>query len=128
MYAEKTDYDDIESQINALSDLDMKSFPICRYTPEAEKICGIFKTVEEFLKYKNSMEHLTYKRENGPQYVIYAWNLFSTLLFVQECLKRFGRMIRYNLIWRLALKNQGRDDHIFLMQFVSGHVYTGPGL
>ena len=37
-------------------------------------------------------------------------------------------MIRYNLIWRLSLKNQGRDDHIFLMQFVSGHVYTGPGL
>lgn len=79
-----------ESQINTLSDLDMKGFPICRYTSEAETICGIFKTVEEFLKYKNSMEHLTYKRENGPQYVIYAWNLFSTLLFVQECLKRFG--------------------------------------
>lgn len=79
-----------ESQINNLSDLDMKSFPICRYTPEAETICGIFKTVEEFLKYKNSMEHLTYRRENGPQYVIYAWNLFSTLYFVQECLKRFG--------------------------------------
>lgn len=37
-------------------------------------------------------------------------------------------MIRHNLIWRLALKNQGRDDHIFLMQFVSGDVYTGPGL
>lgn len=37
-------------------------------------------------------------------------------------------MIRHNLIWRLALKNQGRDDHIFLMQFVSGYVYTGPGL
>lgn len=79
-----------ESQINNLSDLDMKSFPICRYTPETETICGIFKTVEEFLKYKNSMEHLTYRRENGPQYVIYAWNLFSTLYFVQECLKRFG--------------------------------------
>ena len=61
-----------ESQINTLSDLDMKGFPICRYTPEAETICGIFKTVEEFLKYKNSMEHLTYRRENGPQYVIYA--------------------------------------------------------
>ena len=37
-------------------------------------------------------------------------------------------MIRYNLIWRLSLKNQGRDDHLFLMQFVSGHVYTGSGL
>ena len=53
-------------------------------------MCGIFSTVEEFLKYKNSMEHMTYRRENGPQYVIYAWNLFSTLIFVQECLKRFG--------------------------------------
>ena len=80
-----------ESQINNLSDLDKASFPVCKYTPEAETICGIFKTVEEFLKYKNSMEHLTYRRENGPQYVIYAWNLFSTLLFVQECLRRFGR-------------------------------------
>lgn len=79
-----------ESQINNLSDLDLERFPICRYTPVTETICGIFKTVEEFLKYKNSMEHLTYRRENGPQYVIYCWNLFSTLLFVQECLKRFG--------------------------------------
>ncbi len=79
-----------ENQINNLSDLDKKSFPICKYTPETETICGIFKTVEEFLKYRNSMEHLTYRRENGPQYIIYSWNLFSTLLFVQECLKRFG--------------------------------------
>lgn len=37
-------------------------------------------------------------------------------------------MIRHNLIWRLALKNQGHDDHIFLMQFVSGYVYTVLGL
>lgn len=79
-----------ESQINNLSDLDKESFPICKYKPEAETICGIFKTVDEFRKYKNSMEYLTYRRENGPQYVIYCWNLFSTLLFVQECLKRFG--------------------------------------
>lgn len=79
-----------ENQINNLSDLDKKSFPICKYTPETETICGIFKTAEEFLKYRNSMEHLTYRRENGPQYIIYSWNLFSTLLFVQECLKRFG--------------------------------------
>lgn len=61
-----------ENQINNLSDLDKKSFPICKYTPETETICGIFKTVEEFLKYRNSMEHLTYRRENGPQYIIYS--------------------------------------------------------
>lgn len=80
-----------ESQITALSDWDKERFPICQYKPDAETICGIFPTDEAFLKYKNSMEHLTYKRENGPQYVIYSWNIFSTLLFVQECLKRFGR-------------------------------------
>ena len=79
-----------ENQINSLSDWDKERFPICKYTPENEMMCGIFSTVEEFLKYKNSMEHMTYRRENGPQYVIYAWNLFSTLIFVQECLKRFG--------------------------------------
>lgn len=90
-----------ESQINNLSDLDKESFPICKYKPEAETICGIFKTVDEFRKYKNSMEYLTYRRENGPQYVIYCWNLFSTLLFVQECLKRFGSEgDRFILVYR----------------------------
>lgn len=27
---------------------------------------------------------------NGRQFVIYCWNIFSTIYFVQECLKRFG--------------------------------------
>ncbi|MBR5799041.1 MAG: AAA family ATPase [Lachnospiraceae bacterium] len=80
-----------ESQLVSLSDWDKEKFPVCKYTPESEMVCGIFSTVEEFLKYKNSMEHLTYQRENGPQFVIYAWNIFSTLIFVQECLKRFGK-------------------------------------
>lgn len=90
-----------ENQINSLSDWDKERFPICKYTPEYEMVCGIFSTVEEFLKYKNSMEHLTYRRENGPQYVIYAWNIFSTLYFVQECLKRFGKEgDRFILVYR----------------------------
>ena len=80
-----------ESQLVSLSDWDKEKFPICKYTPESEMVCGIFSTVEEFLKYKNSMEHLTYQREKGPQFVIYSWNIFSTLIFVQECLKRFGK-------------------------------------
>lgn len=79
-----------EKQIMDLSEWDREKFPICKYTPENETICGIFLTVEEFLKYRNSMEHLTYKRESGPQFVMYCWNIFSTLLFAQECLKRFG--------------------------------------
>ena len=52
----------------------------------------------------------------------------EAIKYVEMYEPEYMAMIRYNLIWRLSLKNQGRDDHIFLMQFVSGHVYTGPGL
>ncbi len=79
-----------ESQIASLSDEDKKQFPICQYTPEKEVIRGIFATEAEFKKYRNTMENSTYKREGGPQFVIYSWNVFSTLVFVRECLKRFG--------------------------------------
>lgn len=79
-----------ESQIASLSDEDKKQFPICQYRPDREMIRGIFASEAEFKKYKNSMENSTYKRENGPQFVIYSWNVFSTLVFARECLKRFG--------------------------------------
>ena len=54
-------------------------------------ICGIYTSVEEFKRYKNSIEYLTYSYDNGRRFVIYSWNIFSTILFVQECLKRFGQ-------------------------------------
>lgn len=80
-----------ENQISALSDEDKKSFPVCRYSPSRQMICGIYSSVEEFKKYKNTLEYLTYNCKDGSQFVIYSWNIFSTLLFVQECLKRFGK-------------------------------------
>lgn len=79
-----------ENQISALSDEDKKNFPVCRYSPSRQMICGIYSSVEEFKKYKNTLEFLTYNCKDGSQFVIYSWNIFSTLLFVQECLKRFG--------------------------------------
>ena len=79
-----------ESQIASLSDDDKKQFPICQYSPDREVIRGIFASEAEFKKYKNSMENSTYKREGGPQFIIYSWNVFSTIVFVRECLKRFG--------------------------------------
>ena len=54
-------------------------------------IRGIFPNKEAYRDYKKSMEFLIYRRDGGPQFVIYSWNIFSTLLFVQECLKRFGK-------------------------------------
>ena len=81
-----------EKRIAGLSVEEKESFPVCRYTPNSDLICGIFSSVEEIKKHRNtnSYEYLTYSYDNGRLFVIYSWNVFSTLLFVQECLKRFG--------------------------------------
>ena len=79
-----------EKQISALSVEDKENFPICKYNPNSELICGIYSSVDEYRKHRNSIEYLTYGYDNGRQFVIYSWNIFSTIIFVQECLKRFG--------------------------------------
>ena len=81
-----------EKKIAAMSVEDKESFPICRYTPSSTFICGIFSSVDEIKRARktNSYEYLIYSYDNGRQFVIYCWNIFSTVLFVQECLKRFG--------------------------------------
>lgn len=90
-----------ERQLVALSDEDKKNFPVCKYSPGQALISGIFSSVEEYRDYKNSVEYLIYRREGGPQLVIYSWNMFSTLRFVQECIKRFGKQgEKFVLIYR----------------------------
>lgn len=79
-----------EKQIAAMSVEDKEQFPICKYNPDKDMICGIYSSVEEFRKHRNTIEYLTYGYDNGRQFVIYSWNIFSTIYFVQECLKRFG--------------------------------------
>ena len=79
-----------EKQIAGMSVEDKESFPVCKYNPSSEMICGIYPSVEEFKQYRNTIEYLTYSYDNGRQFVIYCWNIFSTIMFVQECLKRFG--------------------------------------
>lgn len=90
-----------ERQLVALSTEDKKEFPICKYSPGQALIRGIFSSVEEYRDYKKSVEYLIYRREGGPQFVIYSWNMFSTLNFVQECVKRFGKQgEKFVLIYR----------------------------
>lgn len=79
-----------EKQISGMSVEDKEGFPICKYNPDSDMICGIFSSVDEFKKHRNTIEYLTYGYDNGRQFVIYCWNIFSTIIFVQECLKRFG--------------------------------------
>lgn len=79
-----------EKQLASMSVEEKESFPICKYSPSSNMICGIYSSVEEFRKYRNTIEFLTYSYDNGRLFVIYCWNVFSTIYFVQECLKRFG--------------------------------------
>ena len=79
-----------EKQLASMSVEEKESFPICKYSPSSNMICGIYSSVEEFRKYRNTIEFLTYNYDNGRRFVIYCWNVFSTIYFVQECLKRFS--------------------------------------
>ena len=79
-----------EKQIASLSVEGRESFPVCQYNPSSETICGIYTSVEEFRQHRKTIEYLTYSYDNGRQFVLYCWNAFSTIIFVQECLKRFG--------------------------------------
>ena len=79
-----------EKQLASLSVEEKESFPVCRYNPDSEMICGIYASVDEYKKHRKTIEYMTYGYDNGRQFVIYCWNIFSTIIFVQECLKRFG--------------------------------------
>lgn len=79
-----------ESDLVSLPAHELQNFPVCQYTPSETPICGIYSSEAEYRKYRNSIEQLHYECADGRKLVIYAWNVFSTLTFVQECLKRFG--------------------------------------
>ena len=79
-----------EKNIENLSVEEKLEFPICKYYPYSEVIKGIYSTEGEFREYRNSMEFTVYKGEGGAQFVFYSWNVFSTIIFAKECLKRFG--------------------------------------
>lgn len=79
-----------ESLVN-LSVEEKVNFPVCQYTPKSELIRGIFPSIEEFKKYRNTIEYFIYNYDHEKLLVSYCWNIFSTILFVKECLKRFGK-------------------------------------
>lgn len=79
-----------EKEIIALSPEERESFPVCKYNPKSDTIRGIYTSVHEFKEHRNTIEYMRYSYGNGRQFVIYCWNIFSTIVFVQECLKRFG--------------------------------------
>lgn len=78
-----------EKQLERLSVEDKEHFPVCKYNANSKMIYGIYPNENEFRKHINSKGYMTYEHDNN-QFVIYCWNIFSSIIFVQECLKRFG--------------------------------------
>ena len=79
-----------EKQLAGLSDQEKADFPVCQYRPEWEIICGLYPSVAGYREHRNTLEYLVYTCEDGTQFVFYSWNIFATIVFVRECLKRFG--------------------------------------
>lgn len=78
-------FQEFETQLTALNDQEKKQFPICQYKPTSEIVRGLNHNGT-----KKDRGILVYDCTNGQQFIIPYWNLFSTIHFVQECLKRFG--------------------------------------
>ena len=80
-----------EKHLLKLSKEEREKFPICQYNPTSDMIQGLFSSIDDFKGNRNSREYLKYECNNGENFVFYCWNVFSTLMFVHECLKRFGK-------------------------------------
>ncbi len=90
-----------ENQIINLPVEEKEIFPVCKYNPDSELRYGIYSSVDAFKKYRNTIEYLKYFYGDDRLLVIYCWNIFSTIIFVQECLKRFGELgDKFILIYR----------------------------
>lgn len=80
-----------EKHLLKLSKEEREKFPVCQYNPTSDMIQGLFSSIDDFKGNRNSIEYLKYECNNGENFVFYCWNVFSTLMFVHECLKRFGK-------------------------------------
>ena len=88
-----------EDQIAALSECQRNTFPVSRYLMLNETFYGIFSTEEELrqkekgkFKPTSDRECLCYKNEETKrEFWIYSFYIFPQTLFVQECLKRWGK-------------------------------------
>lgn len=120
-----------EKQLSKMSVEEKESFPVCQYTPDGEMLKGIYPSVEEFRKHRKTIEYMQYRYGDGRLFVIYCWNIFSTILFVQECLKRFGEPgDKFVLIYREKdeKESSGETDEQALQEVASLEFkgYTNP--
>ena len=82
-----------EKKICSLSDEEKKQFPIYKNDSNVS-MNGIYSSIKEFNQHckRSDQYSICYKYNGGNKaFHIYHHNVFSTILFVQECLKLFGQ-------------------------------------
>lgn len=83
-----------EKQIDELSVEDRENFPVCQLSGPSSTIYGIYKSKEEFSNKPGNQFPVDYiNHSSDKQFFLLRYdteNLFSNIIFVWECLKRFG--------------------------------------
>lgn len=103
-----------ESEFAQLSEEERVKFPICRYSNNEEMICGIYSTLPEFKSNKGNTWHCVryYDANNKLEFVIHSRNIFSTIYFLKECLRRWGQEDKFVLTYkRKADKSENNTEN-----------------
>lgn len=116
-----------EKQIAALPVEEKEQFPICQYAPDKEMIRGIYYSKDEAKAHNiNPFNTMSYDYDDGRQFVIYSWNIFTTLRFVQECLKRFGNPgDSFKLIYREKNEKENAQEEAAVVEKVKPAQFNG---
>ena len=109
-----------EKQIAALPVEEKEQFPICQYAPDKEMIRGIYYSKDEAKAHNiNPFNTMSYDYDDGRQFVIYSWNIFTTLRFVQECLIRFGNPgDSFKLVYREKDEKENAEEKAAVVEEV----------
>ena len=116
-----------EKQIAALPVEEKEQFPICQYAPDKEMIRGIYYSKDEAKAHNiNPFNTMSYDYDDGRQFVIYSWNIFTTLRFVQECLIRFGNPgDSFKLVYREKDEKENAEEEAAVVEEVKPAEFNG---
>lgn len=97
-----------EKQLEALPPEEKQNFPICRYRNNEWK--GLFSSREKFVEnYGATISYVKCVTTDGQEFFLHCWNAFSTVIFAQECLKRFGKSgDQFDLVYKM--KNEPAES------------------
>lgn len=116
-----------EKQIAALPVEEKEQFPICQYAPDKKMIRGIYYSKDEAKAHNiNPFNTMSYDYDDGRQFVIYSWNIFTTLRFVQECLIRFGNPgDSFKLVYREKDEKENAEEKAAVVEEVKPAEFNG---